>query len=139
MVDINLICFLSFPLANKSDILQQHQHWKLILFLQVPPAGSNGGSGSESSEERRKKVARHISIDETPITHTYHQNSLETSSQSSNSPSEVTSFSNSEDKLEARGHCMISDRVWDIFRFVGMRQPAELKFEWKVEGRRRRR
>ena len=90
MVDINLICFLSFPLANKSDILQQHQHWKLILFLQVPPAGSNGGSGSESSEERRKKVARHISIDETPITHTYHQNSLETSSQSSHSPSEVT-------------------------------------------------
>ena len=81
MVDINLICSVSSPLANKSDILHQHH--------QVPPAGCNGGSGSDTSEERRKKVKRHISIDETPITHTYHQNSLETSSQSSQSPSEV--------------------------------------------------
>ena len=36
-------------------------------------------------------MTRHISIDDTPITHTYHQpNSLDTSSDSSHSPEEVS-------------------------------------------------
>ena len=56
--------------------------------LTVDRAGSS--QGSDSSQERRKRVSRHISIDDTPVTHTYHQNSLESSSESSHSPSEVT-------------------------------------------------
>jgi len=57
--------------------------------LSVDRASSS--QGSDSSEERRKRVTRHISIDDTPITHTYHQNSLESSSESSHSPSEESS------------------------------------------------
>ena len=79
--DINLICLLSSSPANKSDILlHRNKLDRNGNFCQAP---------SDTSQERRKKVRRHISIDETPITHTYQQNSLETSSQSSHSPSEV--------------------------------------------------
>ena len=60
-------------------------------------AGQGSSGGSDTSEERRGggrgrgRVTRHISIDDTPITHTYHQpNSLDTSSDSSHSPEEVS-------------------------------------------------
>ena len=79
----------------------------MITVPQVPGpephqgAGQGSSGGSDTSEERRGggrgsgrgmgRVTRHISIDDTPITHTYHQpNSLDTSSDSSHSPEEVS-------------------------------------------------
>ena len=73
----------------------------MLTVTQVPGpephqgAGQGSSGGSDTSEERRGggrgrgRVTRHISIDDTPITHTYHQNSLESTSESSHSPSEV--------------------------------------------------
>ena len=68
--------------------------WFICFLMKVPGPHltvdrASSSQGSDSSEERRKRVTRHISIDDTPITHTYHQNSLESSSESSQSPSEV--------------------------------------------------
>ena len=42
------------------------------------------------SEPKRNCMTQHISIDDQPITHTYHQNSLEDSSDMSHSSSEVS-------------------------------------------------
>ena len=42
-----------------------------------------------TSEPKRNRMTRHISIDDQPITHTYHQNSLEDSSEVSHSSSWV--------------------------------------------------
>ena len=77
--------------------------YAMITVPQVPGpephqgAGQGSSGGSDTSEERRGggrgrgRVTRHISIDDTPITHTYHQpNSLDTSSDSSHSPEEVS-------------------------------------------------
>jgi len=64
--------------------------------------GGESSNGSDTSEERRKRVTRHISIDDTPITHTYHQNSLESSSESSHSPSEESSADTSNSQYSSQ-------------------------------------
>ena len=90
-------CFYTYFSYHKVAILASL--FSIIFCVQVPSSkqqfvhgliGGESSNGSDTSEERRKRVTRHISIDDTPITHTYHQNSLESSSESSHSPSEVS-------------------------------------------------
>ena len=51
--------------------------------------GQQNTADITNSEPKRNRMTRHISIDDQPITHTYHQNSLEDSSDMSHSSVEV--------------------------------------------------
>ena len=89
-------CSPSYPMRMWDDT---HTRGKCSLSLDGIQMNVNNMMNSNAhqntadvpiSEPKRNRMTRHISIDDQPITHTYHQNSLEDSSDMSHSSSEVS-------------------------------------------------
>ena len=59
------------------------------LLAAAATSGTKFNSFERKGRQQNRQITRHISIDDQPITHTYHQNSLEDSSETSHCTSEV--------------------------------------------------